>query len=302
MRGCYVSCVAAILAISGQIVFGSDEQFAIRFSEESGTVARASLRAITDEITTLNNHEWAGQYFFGDGRGVNVSLAIAPKSGFVFTWRGRWGLYDRNYGAVTSKKDTIRLTFKFENKRDGFRGLAEELFPVVWGDRRYLIPADDVVGFCNAVNDGSEPRKNARGDYLLRQGDEGKTAKGSPTLPQRFKAYLLPRPIQATITSIGMRTTRMGIRPVTFVDTIVTLKPGRKQGLLPGMDLHLLKPADYVETVRITKVEEEQSEGVMTQVGTDEPRPKVGWTFSTRCRWFDGAGSQNDAARKRGSQ
>ena len=76
------------------------------------------------------------------------------------------GLYDRNYGAVTWTNDSIRLSFTFENNRKGFQGIAPELIPVSWESREYLIPADEVVGFCNAINEGREPRKNIHGAYL----------------------------------------------------------------------------------------------------------------------------------------
>ena len=36
----------------------------------------------------------------------------------------------------------------FPNKREGFQGIAEEFVPIAWGDREYLVPADDIVGFC----------------------------------------------------------------------------------------------------------------------------------------------------------
>ncbi len=39
----------------------------------------------------------------------------------------------------------------YENRRQGFQGLAEEFLVAPWGERRYLIPPDRIIAFCNAV-------------------------------------------------------------------------------------------------------------------------------------------------------
>src|SRR6266581_3002863 len=147
---------------------------------ESKTSARAEKTAkgmraqIVSELKKLQNHPWAGEYYAGDGLGVNTTLSIAPKSGFVFEWHGCLGLYDRNYGAVTWTNGRVRLSFTFENQRKGFQGIAPELVSIAWGPRRYLVPTDDIIGFCNSINDGREPRSGVHGFYLLRKGDEHK--------------------------------------------------------------------------------------------------------------------------------
>jgi len=258
---------------------------------ESKTSARAEKTAkgmraqIVSELKKLQNHPWAGEYYAGDGLGVNTTLSIAPKSGFVFEWHGCLGLYDRNYGAVVWTNDHLRLSFTFENKQKGFQGLAPELIPVRWGDRRYLIPADDVAGFCNRVNDASEPRDDVHGLFLLRKGDEKKPVSGSPTVPKAFERYLLSKPIAAEIISVGAYTTRPSAVEWNFKDTLVILNAGTVKGLRPGMELLVTEPANVVESVRIVKVEENQSEAIMTQAGEDEPGPKVGWHVSTRAPW-----------------
>jgi len=161
---------------------------------------------IASELKALPDHPWAGEYYAGDGLGVNMSLSIAPKSGFVFEWHGCLGLYDRNYGAVTSANDHLHLSFTFENVRKGFQGIAPELLSVPWGERRYLVPASDIVGFCNQVNEGSEPRGGVHGVYLLRKGDEKKPASGLPKVPKEFQVYLVSKPIQADVSQRWKRT------------------------------------------------------------------------------------------------
>ena len=116
----------------------------------------------------------------GDGLGVNVMVELAPKSGFAFTWHGCLGLYDRNYGTTTDKGGWLELAFHFSNAQEGYRGLAPELIPVKWGERRYLIARDELLSFANSANSGSEPRDGAHGATLLRGGDEAKPVEGKP--------------------------------------------------------------------------------------------------------------------------
>src|SRR5438477_12939061 len=71
-----------------------------RFSEASVAASDMRTKKIQQELGHLKDHNWAGEYYFGDGLGVNVSLALAPESGFVFSWHGCLGLYDLNYGDV----------------------------------------------------------------------------------------------------------------------------------------------------------------------------------------------------------
>src|SRR5580658_2242417 len=76
---------------------------------------------IQAEIKQLGDHPWAGEYYTGDGLGENVSLLIAPSTGYVFEWHGCMGLYDRNFGTATETNSRIRLSFTFPNKREGFQ-------------------------------------------------------------------------------------------------------------------------------------------------------------------------------------
>ena len=226
------------------------------------------------------------------GLGENVALAIAPGAGYVFECHGCVGLYDRNYGAAEWKNERLRLAFTFENRRKGFKGIAEEFIPVAWGPRKYLIPAAGVIGFCNDVNCGREPRKAAHGRYLLRCGDEEKRVTGLPTLPPEFQAYALRQPITAEIVAVGSRTTRP--QPVlggTEVIDTVTLGVGKKGGLLPGMKLYTTASEMDSDAVEVMTVDEEKAEGKLTRHYLFLPysRPSVGWKLSTRIRSANGS-------------
>ena len=267
----------AFLALnwSAQLGWTKDEN---KFSQEAKAASEAKKLLIAEELNTLNGHEWAGNYYHGDGLGVNVSLSLAPKSGFVFTWNGCLGLYDLNYGDVAAENGRIKLVFTFANDRKGFQGIAPELIPIVWGERHYLIPADEVVSFANTVNAGFEPRKSQWGRFLLRRGDEVKSASGQPNLPPEYSGYLLKDPIKAEISSIqGSRT------ETTTRFTSVILNVGSAQGVKQGMEFYVYSPSSIAEWATVTHVSGSNSEAEIVQYAFGQKRkpPTLNWKFST---------------------
>lgn len=121
------------------------------------------------------------------------------------------GLYDRNFGNVTVNQETLKLSFTYPNVRQGFQGIADEFLSISWGDRKYLIPKNGVIGFCNDVNSGDEPRQHAHGRFLLREGDESIAVTGFPKLPAKYYTYMLKHPIEAEIVEIGAKTPRPSV-------------------------------------------------------------------------------------------
>jgi len=256
-----------------------------KLSERANREATKLKSQISSEIEALRNHDWAGSYYKGDGLGENVSLLLSPTNGYLFEWHGCMGLYDRNYGNIKLQKNRLQLSFTFPNTRQGFQGIAEEFVPVSWGNRTYLIPSDDIVGFCNDVNSGGEPRRRVHGSYLLRDGDESKLVTGHPEIPLKFKPYLLDQPIEAVISEIESVTTRPNICDWNFKDTEVIIDSGTSDGVLPGMELYVVAPNEIVESVIIRSVEDSKSIGLMTQIDDDATVIKTGWKLSTRPRW-----------------
>lgn len=254
-----------------------------------GASARASElgKQVEQELSGLDADDWAGRYYFGDGLGVNVSLDIAPKAGFVFEWHGCMGLYDRNYGQVKEVDNEIHLAFELENKQEGFQGLSPAFLPVKWGERMYLIPADEVAEFCNAINYGDEPRRSARGSFLLREGDHEKKAEGTPALPEKYRPYLLIQPIESRIVKIGETSLRPSRVDWNFKDTVVVLNAGKKHGVFKGMKFHVHRPEDKFESAIVVSVAEDSCEAVMTQIGEEDSLPKTGWELSTASKWKD---------------
>ncbi len=281
MKTYFQISLALFLAI-GAGAAGHDAAKRSAAAERDAKELRAKIRA---ELKKLGEHEWAGEYYAGDGLGVNTWVAIAPESGYVFEWHGCLGLYDRNYGAVTWTNGRVRLSFTYNNQRKGFQGIAPELVPIAWGPRRYLVPTDEIIGFCNEVNQGREARTSTRGTYLLRKGDESKTVIGFPQVPVKYQSYLRDQPIEATIIAVGEYTTRPSVVDWKFKDTPVTLDAGTNKGLRVGMELVVTEPRNVVEAVEITKVDADRAEGLMTRIGEDATGPKTGWRLSTLAPW-----------------
>jgi hypothetical protein len=276
--------IFALAAILIAIAAGILKTKAEHTDAETNQIATERRNQIMAELAGLSGEpEWAGEYYEGDGLGENVTLILSPKAGYLFEWRGCLGLYGHNYGAVTAANDTLHLAFTLENRR-GTGGIAEEFTPVAWGDRQYLIPSNDIVGFCNQVNAGWEPRDDMHGRYLLRRGDEAKKVAGWPKLPPQYEAHLLKLPVEAKITQIGKVTTRPSVSDWNFRDTVVVLDTRNPDRLRVGMELHVVYPEHIVESARITKIEGSTAEAIMIQMES-ELAPLVGWKLSTSPPW-----------------
>jgi len=249
-----------------------------RFSAKSKTAMQIKRKLIEHELGNLGMHAWAGDYYYGDGLGVNVDLALAPDSGFVFTWNGCLGLYDQNYGDVTESGGKIRLLFRLPNEGEGFEGIAPEFLPIIWGERHYLIPADGVVRFANAINAGFEPRGSNSGQFLLKRGDASRQVSGYPSLPSEYAEYLLRRPIKAEVSSVKESHAKDSDRI-----SIVLLNVGASQGVRKGMEFYVYSPSRVFESAAVTFVNSTWSEAKVIQCCDDkEGPPTVGWKLSTR--------------------
>jgi len=257
-----------------------------KFTPEAEKAENERRTTIQAELRKVPEHPWAGDYYQGDGRGVNQRIVLSPKAGFVFTWHGCLGLYDRNFGEVRQEKDALLLKFNYPNSQKGFQGIAGELVPVRWGERRYLVPSDAVAEFCNEINSGGEPRTHAHGRFLLRDKDWEKKVEGAPKLPEGYAGFLLKEPIQGKIVAVGDHKDREGISGVRFRTTTVTLNVGKKQGVVPGMRFFLKD--DSVNDAKVVRVLDEQSiaevEDILSDRSPGNP-PKVEVEVSTRPRW-----------------
>jgi hypothetical protein len=144
----------------------------------------------------------AGDYYYGDGLGINCSLSIKPDGHFAFRWTGCLGVYDQNTGGATVVARHLILTPDRPNVREGFRGTATDFHVVPWGDRLYLVPEKDRQAFCNAINQGREPRFNLHGRFHVRRGDWEKKVAGLPDVPESWRPLLLSGSLRGKIVEV----------------------------------------------------------------------------------------------------
>jgi hypothetical protein len=279
--------LAVIVASSAIAENSAQEKDRVKAEMEAEAAANLKREAVLAELKRLGAHDWAGDYYAGDGTGMNVSLTLAPDSGYVFEWRSCLDVFVRDSGPAIWKDGHVHLSFTESSRKllPAVDFIAPELISIPWGVRRYIIPAGGIVGFCNEINQGMEPRSNMlQGSYLLRIGDEKKKADGLPILPIEFKRYLLSKPVEAKIIAVGVSAPRPSIGGLKFKATPLTLDAGTNRGLLAGMELFVTESGGPTEPVRITEVEPGRAEATMIQ-NEKEQVPKVGSPISTRAWW-----------------
>jgi hypothetical protein len=182
--------------------------------------------------------------------------------------------------------ERIRLLPELPNTHEGFEGIPEELVPVPWGARRYLVPSGEIRSFCNAVNSGREPRGHVHGRFFFREGDDERPVAGLPALPEGFEGCLLDRPIRARVLKVGVRRSPPPAdgepEAVVFV---VTLGAGRAQGVWDGMVFHVERPAGTWARATVVRTRETTAEAEIEEWAPSEEErtpPAVGWRLSTR--------------------
>ena len=287
----HVFCVAIVLLLCVASAWAEQNE---KLSESNRAIISEKRQKISAEIAQLQDHPWAGQYYFGDGLGTNVTLTLAPENGFTITWFGCLGLYDQNHGTVAMNGNRIKFSFAFDVESGYTGNYASEYMPIRWGERLYLIPPGEIVQFCNAINSGNEPRRGPHGRFFLRRDDWKKEAPGKPELPKELMPYLLDKPVDVAIVSI--KNTREG--RIGKIATVVIDK-GKEAGLLPGMELRVVRPESVYQEVKLTHVGEKQSEGEYIYAHPWEekslfktPAPARGWQLSTRPSWRRDRGEQ----------
>lgn len=201
----------------------------LAFTTTVSVLGWLAWQTLAADGSTVSLKDLAGDYFFGDGTGVNCSLVLTKQGTFAFTWRGCLGTYDENTGGASLKDGVLHITPKKPNVRKGFRGTPTDFFPVRWDTRMYLIPTNDIVEFCSEVNQGGEPRGRNWGEYYLRRNDWDKAVTGLPSVPEPWTKYFLSKPVSGKITQL------IGKQEAWF-------NRGTEHGLLQGM---ILTAQDY---------------------------------------------------------
>jgi len=127
-------------------------------------------------------------------------LVVGDKAQFSFAWNGCLGKYAELSGRASLRDSVLEL----EPDQTPKPGLPESQIPlhltvVPWESRIYLVPADELVEFADAVNLRLEPREEAHGRYLLRVRDWRKRVRGDPGLPASAMPFLLRAPVRGRV-------------------------------------------------------------------------------------------------------
>jgi hypothetical protein len=239
-----ICCAGLSVALRADEQRTSDEVWELKHSDATNAEFEHREKLIKAELATGAVPEWAGEYGFGDGLGVNIRMALAPQGGFIYSWHGCLGLYDRNYGKVTAKDGRLVFNLELPNDKRGFSIRSETYVPVRWGERHYLLGEDEARDFANAINAGREPCGEFCSEFLIRAGDEKKAVAGRPELPPDIARYLLEKPIAAKIVRvIESKVVDDEVPEIKWRVTRVQIGAGLEQGVWEGMEFHPLATA-----------------------------------------------------------
>ena len=141
----------------------------------------------------------AGEYSYGNGFDDNCTLEISADGRFIYKRCNCETVVYQAQGTVSLQDGQLRLNS--EKAPDAWgAGSSDVLVPVSWGQRLYLVPHNDLAGFSNHVNRGTEPvTRGSMGSYFLREGDWDRPAPGKPELPGDWKARLLDEPLHGQV-------------------------------------------------------------------------------------------------------
>jgi hypothetical protein len=195
--------------------------------------------------------ELADDYRFGDGF-IHYSLEVTREGRYHYQWhddvithephendrnesRGRCAVVDR----------TLRLFPEGPHSSSMPASLPNDLVPVRWGGRTYLVPENDRLVFCSVINRGDMPTNMRNGRFASIDHYSGKRPKGMPEVPEEWRPFLLQRPVTAAITEL-------------LPNQVVTINAGAKAGLEAGMEICCEHPSDH-GSIKILFTENDRS-------------------------------------------
>ncbi|HMC88244.1 MAG TPA: hypothetical protein VKI17_01795, partial [Gemmataceae bacterium] len=181
----------------------------------------------------------AGCYYLGNGTmrfSLQVDVDVDVDGHFNFAWTGCPGFNEQSKGTAKLQKGWLILTPEERHVAKGFASTPTEFLPLTWGSRAYLLAKDEFLDFCNAINQGREPRTEPDGLFCLRCGDWTTSVQGKPELPEEWAKYLLQKPLQGKIIEmIDARTGRLNLGETDGVRSGMILSAGRGGVVSYGM-------------------------------------------------------------------
>lgn len=235
---------------------------------EARQAAAVAASAIPPDHVTSDVVRLAGEYSYGNGYDLNCTLEISSDGRFLYKKCQYERVLDQAAGCIVLKNGQLMLQPQVPHD-DWPRGMGNVLVPVAWGQRLYLVPANDIRGFSNQINRGLEPvRRGNIGNYFLREGDWDRPVEGKPDLPQEWKERLLEKPVTGLVA---------GRDPSNR--WIIDL--GKDHGVYDGMELSAWAPG-LRQFVTILVTETGTHTSAIKIVGAPVNTPIQGWTVYSR--------------------
>jgi hypothetical protein len=186
------------------------------------------LRVLDEEISALGtDHPWAGHYATGVLTDTYDTLSIAPRAGYTKALVGSTSNVFES-GGVRSDEHKITLDATFFHDESALPLMSPQvLWPVRWGECRFLLESDEMLRFCNGVNSG-DPLNTFwfQGFYLRDRGSMPDVPPATrPELPLELGRYVFDEPLVARVVKV------LSDRP----GRVVLLDVGRIQGVFETM-------------------------------------------------------------------
>jgi hypothetical protein len=235
----------------------------------SGCQSRQSEARAPQSALLFPEQELYGDYYFGDGLGVNCSLTIKANHRFAFRWTGCLGTYDENQGSWALSGDILTLKPEKPNDLSGFQGTNTRFIPVKWAGKHYLVDEYEMPGFCAMARSVVTHPRNSHfvlgSDYRKQEDDKTTGPAAEMLIPGRFREFYDKGAVAA--------------KAVRIDGNQVVLDRGSADRVKPGM---LLAHVDYLSiNLTVVSVEEHQSIAKPIYFWNSDRRVKVGDRFTT---------------------
>lgn len=190
--------------------------------------------------------------FVAGNEGLDASILSLYRDGsFELHWaevvgcRRRKGVRE---GRVRIRNGKVYLHYAATSPASYGRNSTRILEEIRWDRRTYLVPLAGEEAFCNAVNEGQEPRSSSWGATFLHWGDWNRSARGKPAVPDWCRSWLVDRPLEGRIQ--GLSENDREVRQL-WDRGKARLDIGRQQGLRIGMRLYPPVPHSYLVVVAV---------------------------------------------------
>lgn len=247
-------------------------------------------KRIQDEIQKLGpDHDWAGKYDTGGGRGFNRTIILAPGGGIVYQEWGCLGIYDQFHGDISVKDRVIAIRWAAPKPESL---LSDQLLVVQWGTRRYLMPPEELFLFGIDASPDRAPGKNDSAfSVLWRDSSNDPTSHARPQVkpiaPKSFERYLNLGHLKASIQSVGpVKVQKANDAQKRDCVTCAGVLPlGETHGVLPRMQFYGKRDSTKFYG-QVTRVRDKECDVLIELVGYSDPaqatsKPEPGDVLTT---------------------